>query len=99
MGRSGRAGRRRVRRYLGATGTWPGHCSRRRLDPAGRLCGMGGRGNPAGPRRGVDNLVRTACSGVALDRRLGVLRGQTPYWASPMNLLWVLLILVSAVAI
>ena len=47
-------------------GTWElpvlggGHCSHRRVDSARRICGLGGRPNPAGARRRANHLVRTA---------------------------------------
>jgi len=33
---------------IGASRNRDGRCSRRRIDPARRLCGLGGRPNPAG---------------------------------------------------
>ncbi|CCF83965.1 hypothetical protein NITHO_2920007 [Nitrolancea hollandica Lb] len=46
--RSGSVGRRQIRWYLGTSGTWRGHCSHGRVDPARRLCGLGGRSNRPG---------------------------------------------------
>ena len=52
-----------VRRYVGASGTRGGHCSRRRADPARRIRGLGGRRDAARPRRRAHDLVRTAWLG------------------------------------
>ena len=41
----------------------------RRADPARRIRGVGGRRDPAGARRGADDLVRTARRGVASGRK------------------------------
>ena len=50
MGGSGSAGRRRIRRSVGASGSRAGHGAHRRADPARRICGLGGRPDPAGAR-------------------------------------------------
>lgn len=50
--------------YVGAwelSGNRDGHGSHRRFDSARRICGLGGRPDPAGARRRADHLVRTAC--------------------------------------
>ncbi len=39
-----------IRRYLGASGTRRGRCAHRRVDPARRICGLGGRPSPVGTR-------------------------------------------------
>ena len=36
--------------HVGASGARRGHCSHRRVDPARRICGLGGRPDPAGAR-------------------------------------------------
>ena len=46
----GAADRRQIRRYVGASGNRGGHCSHRRVDSARRICGLGRRPNPNGPR-------------------------------------------------
>ena len=43
--------------------------SGRRVDPARRIRGLGGRPNPGGPCRRAHHMVRTACRGVAVRRR------------------------------
>ena len=50
MGGSRSVDRRRIRRYVGASGTRGGHCSHRRVDSARRICRLGGRPDPAGAR-------------------------------------------------
>ena len=53
-------------------GTWElpalgrGHRSHRRVDSARRICGLGGRRNPAGARRRADHLVRRRVLAAAL---------------------------------
>ena len=54
-----------IRWCVGASGARGGHRSHRRVDPARRICGLGGRPHPPGARRRADHLVRTACCGVA----------------------------------
>ena len=48
----------RVQRYVGASRDRSCRCSNRRVDSARRVCGVGGRRNAAGTRRGADHLVR-----------------------------------------
>jgi FAD binding domain-containing protein/aromatic ring hydroxylase-like protein len=45
-GKSGPADRRPIRWCVGASGTWRGHCSHCRADPARRICRLGRRANP-----------------------------------------------------
>ena len=51
---------------------------RRRVDPARRLCRLGGRPDRSGARRRANRLVRTACSGVAHLARVANVRRQRP---------------------
>ena len=50
MGGSGPVDRRQIRRYVGASGVRYGRGPVRRVDSAGRICGLGGRRNAAGTR-------------------------------------------------
>ena len=50
VGGSGSVDRRQIRRFVGASGTRGGHCSRRRVDSARRICRLGRRPDPAGAR-------------------------------------------------
>ena len=45
-----RSDRRQLRRRVGASGARRGHGSHRRVDPARRICGLGRRPRPPGPR-------------------------------------------------
>ena len=50
VGGSGSADRRQIRRCVGASGARRGHRSHRRVDPARRICGLGGGADRAGAR-------------------------------------------------
>jgi 2-polyprenyl-6-methoxyphenol hydroxylase-like FAD-dependent oxidoreductase len=47
MGGPGSADRRQIRWHVGASGTWRGHRSHCRADPARLICRLGGRPNPS----------------------------------------------------
>src|SRR4029453_3709185 len=64
MGGSGSVDQRRIRWYLGAAGTRHGHCSCCRVDPAGRIRGLGGRPNPPWAPGRTHHLVRPTHWGV-----------------------------------
>ena len=57
---SGSADRRRVRRFVGASGTRGGRRAHGRARSAGRLCGLGRRRNRARADRRTGQMVRTA---------------------------------------
>jgi hypothetical protein len=60
MRRSGPAGRRSIRRQVGASGTWGGPCSHCRADPARRYVAWVGDPARPGARRRARHLVRAA---------------------------------------
>jgi 2-polyprenyl-6-methoxyphenol hydroxylase-like FAD-dependent oxidoreductase len=65
VGGSGSDDRCQIRWPMGASGTWRGHCSDCRVDPARRICRLGGRPHPRGAPRRAHHLVRTADCDVA----------------------------------
>jgi hypothetical protein len=61
------ADRREIRWYVGASGTWHGHCSHRRIDSARRIRGLGGTSSlppsvQRTPQRSCDAFRRNAAS-------------------------------------